>query len=113
MEKEKEITKKDIETLHEFLQGKNPDGVFVKYPPRLSRSKAFSVIWFLQEVTGVLPDQYEMCDECNEIYDSWEEGVYTDPECYELADGKPLPGKYHSKHFCDSCRDHLPEFVCL
>ena len=76
-----EITQEKIEELYRFLQGELPKGIHIKHPPKLSSRKAFRVIWFLQEVTGVLPDRYERCKTCGDIFDSYD-GVGKAEHCY-------------------------------
>jgi hypothetical protein len=63
-----------IEELYEFLQGNLPEQVHMKRPPHLSSAMAFRIIWFLQEITGVLPDKFERCKTCGDIFNSEAEG---------------------------------------
>ena len=95
------LSQKDkIDILYSFLKGEElPEGVYCKMP-KLSKDKAFSVIWFLQEIMHCLPDSIEQCGECKELFDSDSEGYHLDDQ-YEL-DGKPLPKKYWG-HWCDDC----------
>jgi hypothetical protein len=37
--------------------------------PHLSKEQAFAVIYYLQEALFVLPDTYEKCRECGDLYD--------------------------------------------
>jgi hypothetical protein len=79
-----EITLDNINQLYEYLQGKLPDCVSKSvFTPKLSPKHAFEIIWFLQEVTGCLPDKYERCSICGTIYNS-DEGDYSDltGKCY-------------------------------
>ena len=75
---------KRIEELHAFLQGTLPEEVRMKRPPKLSAKMSMSIIWFLQEQTEVLPDHYDMCCECKDIYDSYSGGHYDENtgKCY-------------------------------
>jgi len=77
-----------ISELYEFLQGKCPEGIYIRHPPRLSRRKAFSVIWFLQEHLRILPDNFEQCCSCKDLYDANREGGY-----------------YRDRLYCDPCYD--------
>ena len=89
-----------VRVLYEFLQGEGlPKGVECP-TPKLSSKMAFNIIWFLQEVMGLLPDTIERCDGCGELYDSDEAGCQLDDQ-YTL-NGRPLPKKYWG-HWCDSC----------
>ncbi len=63
-----------VQQFHEFLQGRLPEGVTVRNPPKMTADDAFSVIWFLQEVSGLIPDSIEMCDYCGTLFDSYKEG---------------------------------------
>jgi len=77
---DREINRKEmkrINTLYEYLQGNLPNGVTC-YAPKLSKKKAFSVIWFLQEVINCLPQKFECCSICGDIYDSESEGHHSD-----------------------------------
>ena len=79
----------NIKKFHEFLQGKIPKGVTMR--PRLKKmnaKQAFAVVWFLQEVCHLLPDEYEMCDNCQEIFDSYQGGEYEEKT---------------GKHTCEEC----------
>ena len=89
-----------VKVLYDYLRGeKLPDGVECAMP-KLSANKAFSVIWFLQEIMQCLPGNIEQCKGCAELFD-------TDSEGYCLSDdytlnGKTLPKKYWG-HWCNNC----------
>lgn len=69
------ITLERVQELFDFLcDGTNPEGVFVKRPPKLGARKAETIIWFLQEHMDILPDNFEMCVTCSRMYDSHSEG---------------------------------------
>ncbi len=92
--------KDKINILYEYLKGeKLPDGVYCKMP-KLTASKAFSVIWFLQEIMHCLPDNIEQCRRCKSLFDADSEGRILDDQ-YGLGKGT-LPKKYWG-HWCDSC----------
>jgi hypothetical protein len=63
-----------VEELYLFLQGNLPECIHMKRPPRLSKVMAFRIIWFLQEQTHVLPDKFERCRTCGNIFNSESEG---------------------------------------
>ena len=67
-----------IQELFDFLQGEVPDGIYFKrgHIPKLSRKKAFSVIYYLQEHLPVFPDYIELCWNCERLFDTEEEGIY-------------------------------------
>ena len=55
----------DVRSLHNMLTGKSlPDGVSIEVLPNLTDEVANSVIWYLQEIARVIPDNYEMCAQC-------------------------------------------------
>ena len=89
--KQEEITVEKIQELHEFLSnGILPAGMNMPHPPKLGPHKAMSIIWFLQEYLGVLPDTFEMCGQthCNRMIDTDCEGEYSEKTF---------------KHYCDGC----------
>lgn len=85
--------------LFEYLKGELPEGIDC-FTPKLSSKEAFSVVWFIQEIIDCLPDHIEICQHCEELFDTNKEG-YSLSEEYTL-DGKPLPEEYRG-HWCDSC----------
>jgi hypothetical protein len=66
-----------VEQFMEFLQGVLPQGVHCR-APKLSEKQARDVVWFLQAVSGFIPDKYERCDVCGNIFDSVNAGSYCD-----------------------------------
>lgn len=74
------VTIEQVREFYDMLTGAAiPDNIRLgRSAPRLSQRKAFSVIWFLQEQTGIIPDIYERCDKCGSIYDSEQEGRFTE-----------------------------------
>jgi len=89
-----------MQVLYDYLRGiKLPEGVHCKMP-KLSAHRAFSVIWFLQEVMHCLPDNIEQCQCCKLLFDSESEGYRLDDQ-YKL-NGRPLPKKYWG-HWCEDC----------
>jgi hypothetical protein len=115
--------KEKIEELYNFLRGEKIKNVVHKFKPKLSRSNAEYVIWFLQEVTGIIPQSFEFCAECEgEVYDSHREGHYSeikgkfycDYHAYDCGNvfhcndcGDEVDKKQHSERFgeylCDRC----------
>ena len=95
--------KEKIDILYRFLMGDIPEGVICK-APKLSPKKAFTVIWFLQEVICCLPDSIEQCDGCKNLFDSESEGYCLDDQY--ILNGRTLPKKYWG-HWCDSCRPNV------
>ncbi|WP_175639107.1 hypothetical protein [Metabacillus schmidteae] len=62
--------------------------------PKLTSKQAFSVIYYLQEALGVIPDVYEKCDECDSLFDTDNSGHYNETK---------------GKFYCSSCT-HLHDF---
>lgn len=68
----KQMNLEEVQKLYEFLQGKEMKSYTFREQPRLSPEAAFAVIYFLQEEFGVIPDYYEVCENCGNIYDSYD-----------------------------------------
>lgn len=85
-----------VEEFYEFLKGNVPDNIHLPrgHKPAMSRKKARSVIWYLQEHFPIIPDTIDFCDYCGNIYDSNSQGGYWQTK---------------GKCFCDSCRYQVPE----
>lgn len=86
------ITLDDIVDLQSFLMGhpakRHGLQMSATCQPKLTQLKANTVIWYLQEVLRVIPDKYEMCDECGEVYDK---------------DGSGHLGTKQKGTYCDDC----------
>ena len=72
----------DVEWVQEF-------NFYLKDKLKLTASKAFSIIYYLQEHLSVFPDHIEKCNTCGELYDSYSQGHYSD-----------LTGKFYC---CEGC----------
>jgi hypothetical protein len=111
-----------IDEFYRFLQGDCPKTIKLGrgHQPKLSRKKAFAIIWYLQEHFPVFPDNVEQCSLCGELFDSDSDGDYS-----------ALEGKYYcggceydaETDYCDYCGDqiwkkdavkdeNLVDFVC-
>ena len=101
------ISKLDkVTELFDYLTDKStPTGVHVKSRPKLSANKAWSLIWFLQEVVRCLPDHIERCDVCGGLYDSDKEGYHLDDQCE--AHGKVLMRKDWGFYCSDECAPNI------
>jgi len=87
-----QVTTEQVIELFEFLtEGKLPEGWTCK-SPRLSKRKAFSVIWYLQERLGVLPDIVEQCCKCGDLFNDEAEGIHIERT---------------GRHYCESCAYHV------
>jgi hypothetical protein len=85
---DKPVTLEKVEELYRFLQGDEIEGIHCKSMPRLSQRKAFSVIYFLQEHMNLVPDRFECCVRCGDLYDDHSEGHYDEKT---------------GRHYCSSC----------
>ena len=95
------ITEEQMQEFWEFLRGQSiPAGMIVRKQPKLTDKAAFAVIYYLQERLRILPDAFEMCKTCHQLYDSDCEGCTFDRT--DTKDGKPLPKKYYGT-YCDDC----------
>ena len=82
------IELEQIQAFMDMLTGESlPDGMIMARQPHLSRQEAFSVVWFLQEHLRVLPDHYEICHVCAELFDA-RRGGYS-------VDGTDNPDEWH------------------
>lgn len=70
--------------------GPPPKGFTLGNRPKLSGRAAFSVIYMLQEHYKLIPDTFEQCCKCLEMFDSHSSGLYDDKT---------------GRHYCDY---HIP-----
>lgn len=92
-------TDTDLEWVNEFykfLQGEIPETISIGkgHKPKMSVKKAWSIIWYLQEHFPLLPDHINKCDNCDELFDCWSEGIYWETK---------------GKHYCGCCQHLVPE----
>lgn len=71
-----------------FLGGRGPKGFVLPNRPRLGKRAAFSVLYVLQERFRLVPDTFELCVTCHELFDNEADGYY---------DAKT------GKHYCEAC----------
>jgi hypothetical protein len=74
--------------VYEFLQ----DNI------KLSKKKAFQIIYYLQEHFPVIPDHIEQCSICGELYDSYSQGHHSE-----------LTGKFYCSEYCEPTGLHKRE----
>lgn len=103
------IALESVSQLYEWLQGgDDPERIHFKTKPKLTADEAFSVIYYLQEELGILPDYYEQCRECKCLYDSYNEGVRIDNNSTIIDDeGNEVAGNFPEDTYglyCDNCR---------
>lgn len=85
-----------VKELYNFLRGGQPEGmVFSKTcKPKLSSKKAFAIIYYLQEHLRIIPDHFEVCWKCGDIYDTEGEGIHW---------------KSKDRFYCGCCDDLVPK----
>ena len=94
-----------------FLEGKfTPEAVKIvdkSKLPKLTTIQAWFVIYVLQEYFKILPEKFELCDECERVFDSDMEGIHTDDKVQfeegEIAFGLPIGDL--GKMLCGDCED--------
>ena len=73
---------------------------------KLSHKKAVGIIWYLQEITGIIPSCFEFCSVCKDLYDSYRGGYHSEinGKCYCEAD------RYNNGEiaFCEDCNEEVP-----
>lgn len=90
-----------VRKFYEWLQGKScPECLHFESKLNMTEEQAFSVIYFLQEYLEILPDNYERCRECGEIFDMNNEGTNIREETIVVTED--LEEMYEL--YCDDCR---------
>lgn len=101
-----EITLEQVEEFFDFLRGELPDGMSLvkKNIPKLRDDQAFAIIWYIQERLRIIPDNFELCHDCKQIYDADYGGIAVD----NLRDAKKMgyncTRKDKGHTFCNWCR---------
>ena len=98
----KEIKTKDVQKLLDFLVKEK----------KLSNKKAWDVIYYLQETMYIIPDKFEQCNGCGNIFNRDEEGEVLPINFKEFADFglsksdfPALSKKHCGKKYCNGCLD--------
>jgi len=101
-------TLEKVQEFYEWLQGgAGPEKIEFRTKPRLTEDEAFSVVYYLQEELGILPDCYEQCRKCKGLYDSCNEGTSIDKDSTIVENGKEVDGNFQEELYglyCDNCR---------
>lgn len=61
--------------------------------PKLSAKKAYQIIYILQDGMRIIPDTYEQCWSCKELFDTYCSGLYWETK---------------GRHYCDACSYQVP-----
>ncbi len=103
----KEIHDKDIEQFFEMLKGGNlPQGILMTDQPTLNTREAFSILWYIQEHLGLLDSRYELCDNCESLFNSHSQGSFIDQDSlddhYYIESNitKATVRAHIGKHYC-------------
>jgi len=101
-----ETWKEKIEEFYRYLRGiDKPENIVNMFKPKLSHEAATTIIWFLQVQTGIIPDQFEFCDDCKNVYDSHRAGYWSDI----LGKGFCDWHRDHNLFFCEDCGVEVTE----
>lgn len=105
------IDQEDVEMFHRFLQGIDcPENLIPKNQPNLTAEEAFTVIYYLQEVMEILPDNYEMCRECGCIFDMDYGGTAIGEGTTVINEnGEEVPGDFPEEKWGTYCEDCRPD----
>ncbi len=117
-------TLKQVEKFMSLLTGKYlPKHWTTDNVPKMTQREAFTVVYYLQEFLRVLPDRYEQCCICMEMYDSECDGFTIDTEDEpddwhnEIGVTKKMIAESGGGMVCsrecelDFWRDRFPEWV--
>lgn len=104
-----EVDTNEVQEFYDWLQGKRDiDRMYFVENPKLSKEAAFSVIYYLQERLGILEDKYELCQECDCIFDSDCEGTCINDDTTIInEDREEVDANFSEEmygHYCDNCR---------
>ena len=99
-----EMTLELITEFFEFLQGKEVPNYTLIKKPKLTKSQAFTVIYYLQERLGIIPDNFEFCDACKQMFDKDHGGISVDIIKDAKERGYRVTSKDAGKTFCGGCR---------
>jgi hypothetical protein len=102
----KPLTLENVQKFYEWMTSKdkkplNEKGVLTK-SLGISKSKAVSIIYALQEEYGIIDDYFECCKDCKEYFDSSEEGISSDMDLKDYGYSRN-PRKHESGNYCDDC----------
>lgn len=93
----------------EYLQGEYiPPDWNIKDRPNLNLKQAWDVVYMLQEWIKLIPDNFELCSECEQIFDIDDNGFYAGDDEEQINDN--IEAGYNisiddiGKFFCSGCR---------
>jgi len=65
-----EVTIEQVEQFISMLTGGELENLILVEQPKLSKRAAFCVVYYLQEEMRIIPDTFEMCMDCEDIFDA-------------------------------------------
>ncbi len=104
-----EITKEQenkILKFHDWLRGRRNvmDDKISSCSPKLSDTKAFRIIYGMQEFLNLIPDTFEICGRCGKLFDTSKEGTFADESD---VSGAGFEKRDIGKHYCETCIDRV------
>lgn len=85
-----------VKDFYEYLKGESVPDRFILSKhgrPKLTAKKAYQIIYILQEHLRIIPNTYEQCWNCKEIFDTNESGLYWESK---------------GRHYCNGCESLVP-----
>ncbi len=106
------MTEPTLEQIQEFFDvlttGEPPEDWRLSNLLKLTPRQAFTVVYLMQEQLGIVPDHYELCSVCDELFDTHYGEQYLDDdteidEWYEcLGVTKEMLEPHKGNRFCSS-----------
>jgi len=107
MTDKQELSLEQLQEFYSWLQGNVKRTEWAENNvPHLDAKTAWRIIYELQDWLRVLPDHFELCDECGELFDMDYGGVHVDDwEKVSVWMGYSTVTKEdEGKTFCERCR---------
>jgi hypothetical protein len=104
-----ELTIEQVQEFYDYLKGEFMPNEFIIESQKLSKNKAQSILYILQEYFHIMPNTFEICENCDNLFDTGNEGFCHDCEdcenksCIELYPDIPrkkLQKILNYKYFC-------------
>ena len=73
---------------------------------KLPLNKAWNIIMELQEIIGIIPSNFELCDICGDIYDSYRGGYHSEIVGKCFCEAHAWNNDYIA--FCADCNNEVP-----
>lgn len=106
---QKKLTLEQTQELFDYLIGEYIPEQYLFVPPKLDIEKAWDVIYLMQEHFKIIPDTYEKCYYCNEIFNTENSGHYCDcADCEQIKSCE----EYHRQSYEDIKKKLEGKFFC-